>query len=106
MTALDLSSPVAVVGTGTMGQGIAQVALVAGHPVRLYDAAPGRAQEAADAIGAFAVIRRRGAHSVLCEMSWLPDAEEASVLRQALAIPIARAVWRESERLLRHGRAA
>ncbi|MES5819263.1 3-hydroxyacyl-CoA dehydrogenase [Streptomyces sp. RG80] len=52
MTALDLSSPVAVVGTGTMGQGIAQVALVAGHPVLLYDVAPGRAREAADAIGA------------------------------------------------------
>jgi 3-hydroxybutyryl-CoA dehydrogenase len=52
MTALDLSSPVAVVGTGTMGQGIAQVALVAGHPVRLYDALPGRAREAAGAIGA------------------------------------------------------
>lgn len=42
----------AVVGTGTMGQGIAQVALVAGHPVRLYDAVPGRAQAAADAIAA------------------------------------------------------
>ncbi|MFF7735355.1 MULTISPECIES: 3-hydroxyacyl-CoA dehydrogenase [unclassified Streptomyces] len=52
MTALDLSSPVAVVGTGTMGQGIAQVALVAGHPVRLYDTLPGRAREAAEAIGA------------------------------------------------------
>ncbi|MFJ9117634.1 3-hydroxyacyl-CoA dehydrogenase [Streptomyces sp. NPDC102394] len=52
MTALDLSSPVAVVGTGTMGQGIAQVALVAGHRVRLYDALAGRAREAADAIGA------------------------------------------------------
>lgn len=52
MTALDLSSPVAVVGTGTMGQGIAQVALAAGHTVRLYDAGPGRAQEAAAAIGA------------------------------------------------------
>ncbi|MDF3300989.1 3-hydroxyacyl-CoA dehydrogenase [Streptomyces tropicalis] len=52
MTALDLSSPVAVVGTGTMGQGIAQVALVAGHPVRLHDAVPGRAEEAAAAIGA------------------------------------------------------
>lgn len=51
MTALDLSSPVAVVGTGTMGQGIAQVALVAGHRVRLYDAAAGRAREAAAAIG-------------------------------------------------------
>jgi 3-hydroxybutyryl-CoA dehydrogenase len=52
MTALDLSSPVAVVGAGTMGQGIAQVALVAGHPLRLYDTVPGRAREAADAIGA------------------------------------------------------
>jgi 3-hydroxybutyryl-CoA dehydrogenase len=51
MTALDLSSPMAVVGTGTMGQGIAQVALVAGHPVRLYDAVPGRAHEAVAAIG-------------------------------------------------------
>ncbi len=52
MTALDLAGPVAVVGTGTMGQGIAQVALLAGHLVRLYDTAPGRAREAADAIGA------------------------------------------------------
>lgn len=52
MTALDLSSPVAVVGAGTMGQGIAQVALVAGHPVRLYDEVPGRAGDAARTIGA------------------------------------------------------
>ncbi|WP_405554176.1 3-hydroxyacyl-CoA dehydrogenase [Streptomyces sp. NBC_01171] len=52
MTAIDLSSPVAVVGTGTMGQGIAQVALTAGHPVLLHDAVPGRAREAAEAIGA------------------------------------------------------
>ncbi|MFD0306682.1 3-hydroxyacyl-CoA dehydrogenase [Streptomyces sp. NPDC127119] len=51
MTALDLAGPVAVVGTGTMGQGIAQVALVAGHPVRLYDSAPGRARAATEAIG-------------------------------------------------------
>ncbi|MFF4306185.1 3-hydroxyacyl-CoA dehydrogenase [Streptomyces sp. NPDC001601] len=50
MTALDLSSTVGVVGTGTMGQGIAQVALVAGHPVRLYDTVPGRAGEAAAAV--------------------------------------------------------
>ncbi|MFK0282143.1 3-hydroxyacyl-CoA dehydrogenase [Streptomyces sp. NPDC090499] len=50
MTALGLSSTVGVVGTGTMGQGIAQVALVAGHPVRLYDTVPGRAGEAAAAI--------------------------------------------------------
>lgn len=51
-TAISTSRSVAVVGTGTMGQGIAQVALVAGHPVRLYDAVPGRAKEAAAAVGA------------------------------------------------------
>ncbi|MFI1014595.1 3-hydroxyacyl-CoA dehydrogenase [Streptomyces sp. NPDC020965] len=50
--AVDPGRTVAVVGTGTMGQGIAQVALAAGHPVRLYDAVPGRADEAAVAIGA------------------------------------------------------
>ncbi|WP_030543624.1 3-hydroxyacyl-CoA dehydrogenase [Streptomyces albus] len=43
---------VAVVGTGTMGAGIAQVALVAGHPVKLYDAVPGRAAEAAEGVAA------------------------------------------------------
>ncbi|MFI0913445.1 3-hydroxyacyl-CoA dehydrogenase [Streptomyces abikoensis] len=52
MTAIDPARAVAVVGTGTMGQGIAQVALAAGHPVRLYDAVPGRAEEAARAITA------------------------------------------------------
>ncbi|KIZ19441.1 3-hydroxyacyl-CoA dehydrogenase [Streptomyces natalensis] len=51
MTAIGTGSTVAVVGTGTMGQGIAQVALVAGHRVRLYDAASGRAGRAAEAIG-------------------------------------------------------
>ncbi|MFE6227030.1 MULTISPECIES: 3-hydroxyacyl-CoA dehydrogenase [unclassified Streptomyces] len=50
--AIGRGRTVAVVGTGTMGQGIAQVALVAGHPVRLYDSAPGRAAEAVAAIGA------------------------------------------------------
>jgi 3-hydroxybutyryl-CoA dehydrogenase len=35
-----------------MGQGIAQVALVAGHPVSLYDVVPGRAEQAVEAIGA------------------------------------------------------
>ncbi|WP_043265177.1 3-hydroxyacyl-CoA dehydrogenase [Streptomyces sp. CT34] len=51
MTAIGTSSTVGVVGTGTMGQGIAQVALVAGHRVRLYDTAPGRAEQAARGIG-------------------------------------------------------
>ncbi|WP_228976123.1 3-hydroxyacyl-CoA dehydrogenase [Streptomyces sp. DH12] len=49
-SAVERDRTVAVVGTGTMGQGIAQVALVAGHPVRLYDTAPGRAAQAAEAV--------------------------------------------------------
>jgi 3-hydroxybutyryl-CoA dehydrogenase len=52
MTGLVSQTTVGVVGTGTRGQGIAQVALMAGHPVRLYDALPGRAQLAAEAITA------------------------------------------------------
>ncbi|BBA98773.1 putative 3-Hydroxyacyl-CoA dehydrogenase [Actinacidiphila reveromycinica] len=52
MTAPDLTSTVAVVGAGTMGQGIAQVALVAGHRVLLHDAVPGRAGTAVEAVAA------------------------------------------------------
>ncbi|MEW2518592.1 3-hydroxyacyl-CoA dehydrogenase [Actinacidiphila alni] len=52
MTALDRSSTVAVVGAGTMGQGIAQVALLAGHRVLLHDAVPGLAAKAAAGVGA------------------------------------------------------
>ncbi|MFT5505814.1 MAG: 3-hydroxybutyryl-CoA dehydrogenase [Gammaproteobacteria bacterium] len=37
MTALEKQKTIAVVGAGTMGIGIAQVAAAAGHPVLLYD---------------------------------------------------------------------
>lgn len=52
VTAPDLTSTVAVVGAGTMGQGIAQVALVAGHRVLIHDAVPGRARAAVEAVTA------------------------------------------------------
>jgi 3-hydroxybutyryl-CoA dehydrogenase len=52
VTAPDLSSTVAVVGAGTMGQGIAQVALVAGHRVLIHDSVPGRAEAAVEAVAA------------------------------------------------------
>jgi 3-hydroxybutyryl-CoA dehydrogenase len=50
---LDLTPrpPVAVLGAGTMGQGIAQVTAQAGHATRLFDAVAGRANEALLAIG-------------------------------------------------------
>ncbi|MEU3721260.1 3-hydroxyacyl-CoA dehydrogenase [Streptomyces sp. NPDC031705] len=50
MTAIERARTVAVIGAGTMGQGIAQVALLAGHRVRLYDSAPERAGEAVQAV--------------------------------------------------------
>jgi 3-hydroxybutyryl-CoA dehydrogenase len=46
MTALDKSKIVAVIGAGTMGAGIAQVAAAAGHPVLLFDVADGAARAA------------------------------------------------------------
>lgn len=47
---LDSSVPVAVLGAGTMGTGIAQLAAQAGHPVRLFDALPGAARRAREQI--------------------------------------------------------
>ena len=44
--------PVAVIGAGVMGIGIVQVALLAGHPVRLFDAREGAAAAAAQQLAA------------------------------------------------------
>ena len=44
MGALPTTAVVGVIGAGTMGAGIAQVAAQAGHRVLLFDAAPGAAQ--------------------------------------------------------------
>jgi 3-hydroxybutyryl-CoA dehydrogenase len=48
---LTATAPVGVVGSGTMGAGIAQIAALAGHPVLLLDAVAGRAQVAIEGIG-------------------------------------------------------
>ncbi|HTQ88231.1 MAG TPA: 3-hydroxyacyl-CoA dehydrogenase [Streptosporangiaceae bacterium] len=47
---IDRAAPIAVIGAGTMGAGIAQVAAVAGHPVILYDAVEGVAGQAVTGI--------------------------------------------------------
>ncbi len=54
MNALDLlrNRPVAVIGAGVMGLGIVQVALLAGHPVHLYDVRDGAAAAAAEQLRA------------------------------------------------------
>lgn len=48
MTELSPSSPVAVLGAGTMGAGIAQVAATAGHKVYLFDINPDAITEGID----------------------------------------------------------
>ena len=58
MTAIGRSASIAVIGAGTMGAGIAQVAAVAGHPVMVYDAVEGAAERA------IAAVRDRVAHLV------------------------------------------
>ena len=52
MPPLDTSRPVGVIGAGTMGAGIAQVAAVAGHETLLHDSDPGRASDAVQAVSA------------------------------------------------------
>jgi 3-hydroxybutyryl-CoA dehydrogenase len=47
-----ISLTVTVLGTGTMGQGIAQVTAQSGHTTRIFDAAEGRAKSAISAISA------------------------------------------------------
>jgi 3-hydroxybutyryl-CoA dehydrogenase len=51
VAALDKDSVVAVIGSGAMGAGIAQVAAMAGHTVRLYDTRPDAVQHAIAGIG-------------------------------------------------------
>ena len=50
MTALDTNKQIAVIGAGTMGAGIAQVAAAAGHNVILFDVAEGAAQKGLDGV--------------------------------------------------------
>lgn len=57
MSALAADAMVGVVGAGVMGAGIAQVAAAAGHPVQLYDVAPGAAGAAIGRIDAALAAR-------------------------------------------------
>jgi 3-hydroxybutyryl-CoA dehydrogenase len=47
-----ISLTVTILGTGTMGQGIAQVAAQSGHTTRIYDSVDGKAKKAIETISA------------------------------------------------------
>ncbi|MBB5934040.1 3-hydroxyacyl-CoA dehydrogenase [Streptomyces zagrosensis] len=103
---------VAVVGTGTMGQGIAQVALLAGHPVRLYDALPGRAVQAVNAIGGrldrlvekgkLAADRRDAARARLLPADDLAELADAVLVIEAIVeqLPAKQELFTELERVV------
>lgn len=80
----SVSLTVTVLGTGTMGQGIAQVAAQAGHATRLYDATEGRATAAVAAISAqLEKLVTKGKitgdqrHATMSNLSTAPSAKDA-----------------------------
>ena len=85
-----LSSPreirvLAVVGTGVMGQGIAQIAAQGGLEVRLFDAQDGAAQRARDALAAtWARLEARGSMDAAAVAAALQRVQVCTTL-QALA---------------------
>ncbi|NJP99281.1 3-hydroxyacyl-CoA dehydrogenase [Streptomyces zingiberis] len=109
---LPPESVVAVAGTGTMGRGIAQVALVAGHPVLLYDAVPGRAAEAARAVaarldrlvekGRLTPGARDAARARLGPVAGLPELAGAALVVEAIAedAEAKRALFAEVEKVV------
>jgi 3-hydroxybutyryl-CoA dehydrogenase len=78
------ATPVLVAGAGIMGAGIAQVAALAGHPVRLFDLRPGAAADARAKLAA--TLDGLAAKGKLS-----PDAAQAAVARIAVIDDLAQA---------------
>jgi len=99
MPALSKDSLVVVIGAGAMGAGIAQIAAVAGHPVRLFDTRPGAALAAIDGIaktltklaekGKMPLEAANHAASRLVAMNALSDAAGAALVVEAIVEDLA-----------------
>jgi len=93
-TPLSPQTLIAVVGTGAMGAGIAQVAAAAGHPVKLLDNRPGAAEKAVEGIRAqFAKMAEKGRMSAetaqasgarLIPVEQLADLADAGLVVEAI----------------------
>jgi 3-hydroxybutyryl-CoA dehydrogenase len=99
MTGLAKQSRVAVIGAGTMGSGIAQIAAQAGHNVDLYDVIEGAAAKAIAGVcsglrdrvkaGKFEQEALDGITSRLRPASRLEDLASASLFIEAVAEDLA-----------------
>jgi len=78
---LSVSSTVAVIGAGAMGGGIAQIAAVAGHPVKLLDAREGAAASAIEGI-------RAQLHKLADKGRLTPEAAQAAAERLSVATEV------------------
>ncbi|MGN6610777.1 MAG: 3-hydroxyacyl-CoA dehydrogenase [Angustibacter sp.] len=109
MTLPPPGSPVAVVGAGTMGAGIALVAAQSGHPVRILDVREGAAQGAVDQLRAkLASLAERGkvdaddarlASDRLRAAESVADLGDVSLVVEAVAedLEVKRALFRDLE---------
>jgi 3-hydroxybutyryl-CoA dehydrogenase len=72
---IPLTETIGVVGAGTMGAGIAQVALEAGHPVRIFDPDPSAVDRARAAIATG--LQRRAIRRGVAQPEARPTADES-----------------------------
>jgi 3-hydroxybutyryl-CoA dehydrogenase len=112
-SALPKGSIVAVVGSGAMGSGIAQVAAAAGHEVRLYDTRPEAVNKAiADIAKVYAKLVEKGrmgaaeadlAHERLQPATSLNDLSDAVLVVEAIVenLDVKRKLFAELEEIVR-----
>jgi len=111
--ALPRDAVVSVIGAGTMGAGIAQVAAVAGHPVLLFDARVGAAESARDKLastldaladkGKLAPDAARAAARRIVAVHALGDCARAALVIEAIVedLAVKRALFTELEVVVR-----
>jgi 3-hydroxybutyryl-CoA dehydrogenase len=111
--ALEKNSVVAVIGSGAMGSGIAQVAAVAGHPVRLFDTRPEAVERAIAGIAkALARLVEKGrmgaaeadlARERIHAMRALDEAKDAALVVEAVVedLDVKRALFADLEGILK-----
>ena len=109
MAALDRSTVVAVIGSGAMGSGIAQVAAASGHVVKLYDTRPEAVSKAiADIAKVFQKLVEKermsaadadAASARLRSAASLSDMADASIVVEAVVekLEVKRALFAELE---------
>ncbi|NHZ88705.1 3-hydroxyacyl-CoA dehydrogenase PaaC [Massilia sp. CCM 8733] len=94
MAALEQGSIVAVIGSGAMGAGIAQVAAASGYRVKLFDTRPGAVDKAIADIGkVYATLVEKGrmsgdaavaAHARLQSVATLKEVDDAALVIEAI----------------------